>query len=68
MTEYRLSSDIYTEQAVAEGIKAFAHLCTATSYPAGDYTILRIDGTDDMLHAELLNYILALSAQTILQQ
>jgi hypothetical protein len=67
MTEYRLSTDIYTPQAVADGIQAFAHLCTASSHLAGDHMILRIDATDDPVHAELLNYILALSAQSLLQ-
>jgi hypothetical protein len=66
VTEYRLSIDIYTPQAVADGIQAFAHLCAATGHPAGDCTILRVDATDDLLPAELLNYILALSAQSLL--
>ena len=66
MTEYRLSIDIYAPQAVADGIQAFAHLCTATGHPAGDHTILRVDTTDDLLPEELLNYILALSAQSLL--
>jgi hypothetical protein len=67
MTEYRLSIDIYTPQAVAEGIKVFAHLCTASSHLGGDHIVLRVDAADDPVHAELLNYILALSAQSLLQ-
>lgn len=67
MTEYRLPIDIYAPQAVADGIQAFAHLCAASCNLADDHTILRVDATDDLLTAELLNYILALSAQSLLQ-
>jgi hypothetical protein len=65
--EYRLPIDIYTSQAVTDGIQAFARVCSASGTLADDHTILGIDSMDDLLHAELLNYILALSAQSLLQ-
>lgn len=67
MTEYRLPTDIYTQQAIADGIQAFAHLCAASAHPAGDHTILKVAAADIALQAELLNYILAVSAQSLLQ-
>jgi hypothetical protein len=65
--EYHLPIDIYTPQAVTDGIQAFAHLCAASGTLANDHTILRVEAQDDFLDAELLNYILALSSQSLLQ-
>jgi hypothetical protein len=48
-------------------IAAFAHLCAARMDLAGDYIVLTVEGRDELLHAELLNYILALSSQALLQ-
>ena len=67
MTEYRLPIELYTPQAVAAGVQAFAHLFAASGHLAGDHTILKVDAADHVLHAELLNYILALSAQSLLK-
>jgi hypothetical protein len=67
VSEYVLASEIYTPEAVAAGIKAFANHCNATAQPREGHTILSIEGTDDVHHAELLNYILTLSAQALLQ-
>lgn len=67
MTQYRLTAGIYTPNAIAAGIEAFAHLCTATAYNGDDHTILTISSNDSVLDAELLNYILTLSAQELLE-
>ncbi|MGJ5814511.1 hypothetical protein [Paludibaculum fermentans] len=64
---YRLSTEVYTRDAVANGVAAFAHLCTAQMCDEIDYTLLTLDGGEQWLHAELLNYILGLSAKDLLQ-
>ena len=61
-----LSHEIYTTSAIDAGIAAFAHLLTATvEHQDRDTTITIIAATDDVV-AELLNYVLGLSAQELL--
>jgi hypothetical protein len=65
--EYRLTTAVYTEEAVTAGISAFAHLCSARMTASEEHIVLAISDGDETLHAELLNYVLALSAQALLQ-
>ncbi len=66
MTRYILTHDIYTPLSIEAGVAAFAHLCQAASQHDDKYSILTISVGDHTIQAELLNYILALSAQDLL--
>lgn len=66
MRHYTLTHGVYTPQGIDLGIAAFAHLCRATSQHNSDHSILTITAGDEVICAELLNYILALSAQELL--
>jgi hypothetical protein len=64
--QFRLIHDVYTPHAIADSIAVFSHLCTASADNRGDHSILVIEGADEMLQQEMLNYILALSVPQLL--
>ena len=66
MSQYTLTHDIYTSNGIEAGIAAFAHLCHAASQHSDSHSILTITDCDEAMRAELLNYILTLSAQELL--
>ena len=68
MRQYTLTHDVYTPHGIDLGIAAFAHLCHAASQHDADHSILTISATDEAICADLLNYILAISAQELLSQ
>jgi hypothetical protein len=65
--QYELTRDIYTPTAIDHGIAAFAHLITANAEHLDAYSVLTVMTTHDAMAAELLNYVLALSAQELLR-
>lgn len=60
-----LTQEIYTFNAIDQGLTAFASHCDAKVEFGADESTITIHG-DDRIAAELLNYILTLSAAEIL--
>ena len=67
MKRFRLAGDIYTPTAIKNGIEAFANVCEATEHEEDGHAIITIGTADDVIHGELLNYILTLSAEELLR-
>lgn len=66
MKSFELTRDVYTEDAIDGGIAAFAAVCAATAIHETGFSFLTILTADSYIASELLNYILAASAQELL--
>jgi hypothetical protein len=66
MRQYELTHAIYTPRSIDAGVQAFAQICQATAAHGADSSVVTITGADETLDSELLNYILALTAQELL--
>jgi hypothetical protein len=66
--QYELTHDVYTPSAIDSSISAFAHLVSARADHRDAYSLVTIASNDKSIDAELLNYVLALSAKELLHQ
>lgn len=66
MSQHVLTRDVYTPEAIDAGITAFATLLRASAHHDQAQSVIDVTSSDDRVTRELLNYILATSAQELL--
>jgi hypothetical protein len=65
---FDLTHDMYTPGAINESVQAFREAISVTVNHLDGHSMLNIDSDDIDTAAEMLNYVLGLSARALLQR